>query len=59
MAEEVIRSTSTQWSAEYRVRAADGTYLNILSRGHMIRNSEGVPVRSVGALLDITAIQTR
>ncbi|WP_420604484.1 bifunctional diguanylate cyclase/phosphodiesterase [Methylobacterium sp.] len=57
MAEEVIRSTSTQWSAEYRVRAADGTYLNILSRGHMIRNSEGVPVRSVGALLDITAIK--
>jgi diguanylate cyclase (GGDEF)-like protein/PAS domain S-box-containing protein len=54
MIDEVIRGTSTHWSAEYRVRSANGSYLHMLARGHMVRSPEGLPVRSVGAMMDIT-----
>ncbi|MCO6419792.1 EAL domain-containing protein [Siccirubricoccus sp. KC 17139] len=54
---EVLEGTGTSWLAEYRIRAADGTWLHMLSRGQMIRAAEGRPVRTVGALLDITTIK--
>lgn len=54
---EISKSGSSQWTAEYRVRAADGSYRHMLSRGHLLREAEGKPVRSVGALLDITHIK--
>jgi diguanylate cyclase (GGDEF)-like protein/PAS domain S-box-containing protein len=54
IAMHMLGSTDNQWLAEYRVRAADGTYKHMLARGYMIRDSQGKPVRSVGALLDIT-----
>lgn len=56
-ARAISKSGSPQWTAEYRVRAADGSYRHMLSRGHLLRASEGKPIRSVGALLDITQIK--
>jgi len=55
LVKDVVDSASTRWHVEYRFRAADGEYLFVLSRGRMIRDADGRPVRSVGALLDITA----
>lgn len=42
------------WRAEYRFLRADGTYANVLDRGYIIRDSDGRPVRFIGAMVDIT-----
>jgi len=42
------------WSHEYRFRAASGEYINIFSRGYVVRGEDGEAVRSIGALLDVT-----
>jgi len=42
------------WSGEYRFRRADGHYAHIFDRSYVIHNSEGKPVRMVGAMVDIT-----
>src|SRR5690606_33124506 len=42
------------WSHEYRFRAATGEYLNLFSRGYVVRGEAGEALRSIGALLDVT-----
>ncbi|HJT16319.1 MAG TPA: PAS domain S-box protein, partial [Thermoanaerobaculia bacterium] len=42
------------WSAEYRIRRADGTYAQVFHRALILRDAQKKPVRVVGALLDIT-----
>ncbi|MFJ2280113.1 PAS domain S-box protein [Pseudomonas sp. NPDC087803] len=42
------------WSAEYRFRCEDGTFAEVLDRGHLIRNAEGRAERMIGAMLDLT-----
>lgn len=44
----------TNWKEEYRYRKADGTYANVVDRGFVIRDKEGVAVRMVGAMHDIS-----
>ncbi len=39
---------------EYRFRKEDGTYSYVYDRGMIIRNSDGKPVRMIGAAQDIT-----
>ena len=46
---------ASHWQDEYRVLAAGDEYAWVMDRGHIIRNSEGTPVRMVGAMQDITA----
>lgn len=41
---------------EYRFKRADGTYAIIVDKGYIIRNSEGKPVRMVGASSDISKL---
>ena len=43
------------WNDEYRVRHADGHYVHMYGRGYVLRDAQGVAIRSVGALLDVTA----
>lgn len=43
------------WNDEYRVRHADGHYVDMYGRGYVLRDAEGVAQRSVGALLDVSA----
>lgn len=44
-----------QWTQEFRFRAADRSWLNLVARGHVVRDGEGVPVRLIGTLQDVTA----
>jgi PAS domain S-box-containing protein len=42
------------WSQEYRFRRADGTYAEVLDRGALVRDADGIPLRMSAALLDLT-----
>jgi two-component system cell cycle sensor histidine kinase/response regulator CckA len=42
------------WSNEYRFRRGDGGWATVLDRGHIIRSSEGAPVRIIGSRADVT-----
>ncbi len=46
------------WSKEYRHRRADGSYAYVFDRGYIIRDENGVPVRMLGAIMDITLRKT-
>lgn len=50
-----IDSGNTQWLEEYRFLRADGTYAYILDRGYVLHDSQGIPVRMIGSMSDITA----
>lgn len=50
----VIDGGGRSWSDEYRFRRADGSYADVLDRGHVIRDESGRPVRMVGSIQDIT-----
>ncbi|MGV7122405.1 EAL domain-containing protein [Sphingopyxis sp. 550A] len=53
--ERVRSGAQDSWSHEYRFRVASGGYINIFSRGFVVRGAGGVAIRSIGALLDVTA----
>jgi PAS domain S-box-containing protein len=42
------------FEAEYRFRARDGHYLDVLNRGRFVRDAAGRPVRVVGSMADIS-----
>lgn len=41
------------YRTEYRFRRLDGRYSRVLDRGHIGRDEEGLPVRLIGAMLDL------
>ena len=49
-----ITSGATSWSAEYRFRRSDGSYADVMARGHIIKSEAGAPVRMIGGLSDLT-----
>jgi PAS domain S-box-containing protein len=49
-----LNGTMNQFEYEHRLRHRDGSYRWILSRGSLIRNSNGVPSRMVGIHIDTT-----
>ncbi len=49
-----IEGTSDNWTEEYRFERADGTYADVLDRGHVIRDGTGRATRMIGAMLDLT-----
>ncbi|HUR65401.1 MAG TPA: PAS domain S-box protein, partial [Chitinophagaceae bacterium] len=51
-----IRGTETVWRDEYRYRRSDGTYLYILDRGYIMRDSNNNPYRMIGSMVDMTPI---
>lgn len=53
--EHVLARRQDSWSHEYRFRAANGEYVHLFSRGYVVRGDDGEAVRSIGALLDVTA----
>ena len=48
-----LASREEVWSAEYRLRCADGTYAFVFDRGLAIRDAEGKALRLVGSLMNI------
>jgi len=55
---DVIEGTSTAWTDEYRFRRTDGSYAEVLDRGHVIRYADGRAVRMIGAMLDLTRMRS-
>lgn len=53
--EEVLAGADSTWSAEYRLRRADGAYAQVIDRGFVLRDAEDRPSRMVGSLMDVTA----
>nr|WP_051415034.1 MULTISPECIES: PAS domain-containing protein [unclassified Pseudomonas] len=51
----VIDGEGSSWSDEYRFYRHDGSYAEVLDRGHVIRGSDGKALRMIGAMLDLTS----
>jgi two-component system cell cycle sensor histidine kinase/response regulator CckA len=49
-----IDSGQQFWSDQYRFRLKDGTYADIEDRGSISRDSNGTPIRMIGAMRNIT-----
>jgi PAS domain S-box-containing protein len=50
----VLEHGGTSWSDQYRYRRADGTYANVMDRGHIARDNVGAAIRMIGAMTDVT-----
>jgi len=50
----IIDGNEDHWTAEYRFARADGTYADVLDRGHVFRDEQGRALRMIGAMLDLT-----
>ena len=51
----LIHSGGEFWSEEYRFLRHNGEYAYVFDRGYVIHNDESVPIRMIGAMMDITA----
>jgi PAS domain S-box-containing protein len=47
-------SASNRWCSEYRFQRGDGSYATVLDRGQIMHNAQGVPVRMIGGLMDLS-----
>jgi diguanylate cyclase (GGDEF)-like protein len=52
--EKLLESGIDHWIEEFRFRTKSGEYLEMLSRGYMVRDKQSRPIRLIGALMDIT-----
>jgi PAS domain S-box-containing protein len=52
--QQVKYGTMINWTQEYRFKKADGRYAFVLDKGLVIRNENGLGVRMVGAMQDVT-----
>ncbi|MFI0490851.1 PAS domain S-box protein, partial [Flavobacterium sp.] len=50
----VLDSDANKWSDEYRYLKSDGSYADVNDKAIIIRNNEGLPIRMIGAMQDIT-----
>ncbi len=50
----LFASNANHFEEEFRMRHKDGRHLSILSRGTLVRNAQGKPIRFVGTHVDIT-----
>lgn len=52
--EAALDGAGENWSDEYRIVRADGEVRFIFDRGYIARDPQGVPLRIVGSMVDIT-----
>jgi two-component system, cell cycle sensor histidine kinase and response regulator CckA len=52
---DALAAESDHWTGEYRFRHFDGSYLDLLERALIVRDSTGSAIRFVGSLMDVTA----
>ncbi|HWH18404.1 MAG TPA: PAS domain-containing protein [Allosphingosinicella sp.] len=55
--ERAIKRGKARWSATYRFRKAGDEYATFFDRGFIVYDSEGKPLRAVGAMTDLTERQ--
>jgi PAS domain S-box-containing protein len=55
--DQVKYGTMVNWTQEYRFKRSDGEYAFLLDRGIVIRDENGIGIRMIGAMQDITAIK--
>lgn len=53
----VVDGAGTAWTDEYRFQRVDGSYAEVLDRGHVIRDKAGHAMRMIGAMLDLTRLR--
>lgn len=51
-----VNQGSEQWTSQYRLKKADGSYATILDRGSILMDENQVPYRMVGSILDISVL---
>ncbi len=49
-----IEQKTENWQDEYRFRCADGSYKYVLDRGFLLKDENGMAIRMIGAIQDIT-----
>lgn len=54
--QKAFLGTGSTWRDAYRYRKADGTYLNFLDRGFIMRNENGKAIRMIGSMVDMTPV---
>lgn len=52
--QRVFEQRGAYWSGEYRFRRGDETYAHVFDRGYVKYDSDGGPLRMIGALADMT-----
>jgi two-component system cell cycle sensor histidine kinase/response regulator CckA len=52
---DAFAAEGDHWTGEYRFRHFDGSYLDLLERALIVRDSAGAAIRFVGSLMDVTA----
>jgi len=52
-----IHSGKKSFSVEYRFSKANGDFAYIIDRAYVIHDKEGVPIRAVGAMIDVTELR--
>lgn len=55
--EDYLSSKKSEYQAEFRMRHKSGKYVDILSRGTVVRNEDGTPIRFVGTHVDMTKLK--
>ena len=55
--DEAINRGDEQWSAEHRLKKADGSFAFVYNRGYILKNEYGVPFRMVGSMVDLTNLR--
>ncbi|MDF2430441.1 MAG: hypothetical protein JWP44_72 [Mucilaginibacter sp.] len=55
--DQVRYGTMINWTQEYRFRKADGDYAFVLDKGIVIRDENGLGVRMIGVMQDITKLK--
>jgi len=51
---EAMKEKQRYWTAEYRFKKADGSWVQVLDRGIIQFNEDGEPVRMIGSIVDLT-----
>src|SRR3954469_7250336 len=52
--DSAIREGETVWSAEYRLRRADGSFADVQDRARILHDETNAPVRVISAMADLT-----
>ncbi len=53
----LLELNRNSWEDEYRFQCKDGDFKNVFDRSYIVRDSEGKPMRLIGAMKDVTKMR--